>query len=163
MPAPPPKRDELRETPNSMCHQISRLFHAKMREGSNTADGVMSQPGARHVLSVLAVYDGITQLDIVNHTNLRPPTVSVILKKMEEQGMVERVSNPKDMREIQVYLTEYGRKIDQDNIARIKEVDRIALAGLEESEIDTLMTLLGKIRSNLCESCCCRKEDKNKK
>lgn len=162
IPAPPPRRAELRETPNSMCHQISRLFHAKMREENGSDDGVMSQPGAKHVLSVLAVYDGITQLDIVKHTNLRPPTVSVILKKMEEQGIVERVTNPKDMREVHVHLTEYGKKIDRENIAKIKKIDAIALAGLKQEEIDTLMLLLGKIRSNLLEDCSC-KEDRNTK
>jgi len=149
--APPPPRKELRDTPNRLCNRISRLFHAKMREGSALDDGVMSQPGAKHVLSVLAVNDGITQLDIVKQTNLRPPTVSVILKKMEEQGLVERRANPDDMRKTHVFLTEYGRKVDRETIARIKEVDAIALKGLTQEEIDVLMNLLGKIRDNLTE------------
>lgn len=148
-PNQPPNRKELRDTPNRLCHEISRLFHAKMREGASSDDGVMSQPGAKHILGVLAVFDGITQLDIVKQTNLRPPTVSVILKKMEEQGIVERKNNPEDMREIRVYLTEYGKKLDKQAIAKIKKIDSIALSGISEEENETLMRLLKKIRDNL--------------
>ena len=149
MPNQPPRRKELRDTPNRLCHEISRLFHAKMREGAASDDGVMSQPGAKHVLGVLAVFDGITQLDIVKQTNLRAPTVSVILKKMEEQGIVERRTNPDDMREVHVYLTEYGKKLDKQAIAKIKKIDEIALNGISEEENETLMRLLKKIRDNL--------------
>lgn len=149
MPALPPYRKELSDTPNRLCNQISRLFHSKMREGNTTDDGVMSQPGAKHVLGVLAAGDGITQLDIVKRTNLRPPTVSVILRKMEEKGIVTRKQDAEDMRQMRVYLTDYGHELDGEIIARIKEIDSIALAGLDGEEIDTLMRLLGKIRNNL--------------
>ena len=150
-PAPPPERLELSDNPVKLCNEISRLFRSKMR-GSNDSEGVMTQPGAHLVLSVLAVKDGITQLDLVNATHLRAPTVSLILKKMEEEGIVARLRDENDARAVRIYLTEHGKKIDSEHIKSIKILDTEALDGLDEGEKETLMVLLTKIRNNLVRS-----------
>lgn len=147
---PPPPRKELSDNPVKLCCEISRLFHTRLRENAEL-DGVLSQPGARLVLTVLAINDGIIQKKLVDQTHLRAPTVSAILQKMEAEGMVVRREGENDRREVLVYLTDYGREKDREGIDKIKEYDRIALGGLEESEIDTLMKLLSKIRLNLNE------------
>ena len=146
----PPERKELNDNPVKLCHDITRLSRAKAREAS--VEGVMSQPGARLVLSLLAIGDGVTQRSLVEETHLRPPTVSVIIGKMEDEGMVERRRNPDDRRETRVYLTDYGREVDMKGIANIKATDELALNGLDENERETLMRLLGRMRSNLVAS-----------
>lgn len=144
---PPPKREELTDNPVKLCHEIARLGRAKNRE--TVIEGVMSQPGARLVLSFLAVSDGKSQRELVDLTHLRAPTVSVILQKMEDEGIAERRRNPEDKREMRVYLTEYGREVDRNGIAKIKQTDALAMEGLTAQEIDTLMALLGKMKGNL--------------
>ena len=149
--APMPQRKELNDTPIKLCNEISRLFRAHMRE-TDTSDGVMSQQGAHLVLSTLAISDGINQLELVRKTHLRPPTVSVILKRMEAEGIVERKSNPQDKRSVSVYLTKKGRELDKSNIERVKALDAVALSNVTEEEISALMALLPKIRDNLLPS-----------
>lgn len=149
--APPPPRKELSDTPIKFCNEISRLFRAKMRQNDDS-EGVMSQPGAHLVLSRLAVCDGITQLELVRATHLRPPTVSVILQKMEAEGLVERKCDEHDRRAVRVTLTEAGRALDRKNIETIHRIDEVALRDLDENEIAILMKLLPKIRNNLLDS-----------
>ena len=136
-PAPPPARKELNNSPVKLCNEISRLFRAHIRE-NDPQDGVMSQQGAHLVLSNLAAYDGINQLELVKATHLRPPTVSVILRRMETEELVIRKTDPDDRRAVRVYLTPKG-----------KELDEVALSGLSRDELSTLMSLLPKIRDNL--------------
>ena len=145
---PPPRRKELSDNPVKLCNEIARIFRARMREDCEI-DGVMSQQGARLVLSVLAIGDGRSQRELVNETHLKPPTVSVIIKKMVDEGMVELRTDERDMRVTRVYLTDFGRKTDEENIKRIKSVDARGLRGLTDEEERTLMLLLGKIRTNL--------------
>ena len=152
----PPERKELCDNPVKLCHDISRLTRAKARE--TAIDGVMSQHGARLVLAILAVNDGVSQKTLVEGTHLRPPTVSVILSRMAEEGMVEFRKNPSDKRQTLVRLTDYGREVDMKGIARIKEIDETALEGLQESERAELMRLLSKIRENLLTT---RKEERD--
>lgn len=143
-----PPRPELSDNPVKLCNEIARLFRNRMRslEGQ---EGVMSQPGAHLVLAMLAIHDGINQLELVRATHLKPPTVSVILKNMEAEGLVERRSDPQDLRATRVFLTEDGRRLDGENIARIRAMDAHALKGLSEEECQTLMPLLIRIRNNL--------------
>ena len=148
IPAPMPRRKELSDTPIKLCNEISRLFRAHLRE-NDRHDGVMSQHGAHLVLSTLAVGDGINQKELVSKTHLRPPTVSVILRRMEEEGLVERRSSEVDRRAVSVFLTDAGRALDKENIERIKSIDLYALEGITESEIEALMKILPKIRNNL--------------
>ena len=146
----PPARKELSDNPVKLCSEISRLFHMKIRENCDM-DGVMSQPGARLILSLLAIKDGVNQRELVSKTHLRAPTVSVIIKKMLEADMVELRADENDMRVKKVYLTEYGRQTDSEGIQKIKSIDALGLRGITESEQATLMELLGKIRKNLLE------------
>lgn len=161
-PAMPPERVELSDNPVKLCNEISRLFRARMRETVD-ADGVMTQPGAHLVLSFLAVRDGITQLDLVNATHLRAPSVSAILKKMEEEGIVTRLRDERDARAVRIYLTAHGREIDREHIKRIKAIDAEALEGLGEAERDTLMALLCVVRDNLIKKKCENKENEGEK
>ena len=133
--------------PIKLCHEISRLTVARVR-GANI-EGVMSQHGARLVLLALVRNDGASQREIVEVTHLRPPTVSVILRKMQDEEIVELVKNPEDKRELRARLTQKGREIDRHGLDKIKETDALALMGLGEDEQATLMALLGKIRQNL--------------
>ncbi len=149
-PAPLPRK-ELSDNPVKLCHEISRLSSARVR-GANI-EGIMSQHGARLVLSALALEDGASQRRVVEVTHLRPPTVSVILRTMEEEGMVEMTANPDDKRQMRVSLTEYGREVDRRSIEKIKETDALALDGLSESERQSLMELLYKVRQNLLSAC----------
>ena len=148
-PAPPPARKELSDNPVKFCNEISRLFRWKMKE-LDGQEGVMSQHGAHLVLSTLAIGDGINQLELVRKTHLRAPTVSVILQKMESEGLCERrKDDPADKRAVRVYLTASGRALDRANIDRIKRLDAAAMEGLDDGEIATLMRILPKIRDNL--------------
>ena len=143
----PPRRCELGSNPVKLCHEISRLTGARVR-GANI-EGVMSQHGARLVLSALAMSDGASQREIVEMTHLRPPTVSVILRKMQDEEIVELFKNPEDKRELRARLTQKGREIDRNGLEKIRQTDALALEGLSEDEQAALMTLLGKIRENL--------------
>ena len=159
--APPPVRKELNDTPVKLCNEISRLFRTHIRE-SISDDGVMSQQGAHLVLSTLAVSDGINQLELVHRTHLRPPTISIIIKRMEAEGLAERKTDPDDGRAVRVYLTEKGKALDRLHIERIKSLDAVALSGVTDEEIAILMELLPKIRNNLLPSYEKDRKDGNK-
>ena len=146
-PPAPPKRKGVEDNPVRLCHDISRLTRAKAREAH--IDGVMSQPGARFVLAYLVENDGVTQRAIVDATHLRPPTVSVIISKMQDEGMVTIEQNPLDRRQTVVLLSERGREIDAEVVSKIKETDALALEGLNSEEIETLMRLLNKMKNNM--------------
>ena len=64
LPAAPPPRKELSDNPVKLANEIARLFR-HVRRGRSGGEGVMTQPGARLVLAVLAVREGISQQELV--------------------------------------------------------------------------------------------------
>lgn len=148
LPPPPFERKELSDNPVKLCNEIARIFRMKMRENCDM-DGVLSQPGARLVLSLLAINDGLKQRELVEKTHLRAPTVSVIIRRMVDEGLVELREDERDGRVTRVHLTELGHKTDRENIEKIKSVDARGLEGIDEREQEHLMGLLCRIRDNL--------------
>ena len=150
IPASPPPRVELSDNPVKLCNEIARLFRGKMRERED-AEGVMTQPGAHLVLAFLASGDGTTQLELVHSTHLKAPTVSVVLRRMEQEGYVTRVPDAKDRRAMRVSLTEKGKEFDRRHLSRISTNDQTAMRGIDGEDQKTLLRLLSRIRDNLLE------------
>ncbi len=143
-----PKR-RLDSNYNAMMriHDAAKLYQDRMRRYSEQ-DGLPSS--YRMLIFHLArMTPGVTQLDLVKATHLKPPTVSVTLAKMERDGLVTRCSNENDLRQTLVYLTEKGKSIDERIHVIHKEGDRIALDGLSGHEIDVLSSLLNRVIDNL--------------
>lgn len=95
---------------------------------------------------------GVTQLQLVKAAHLKPPTVSVTLQKMENDGLVIRKSNELDLRQTLVYLSEKGKGINERIRASFNKCDRISLNGFTEAENQQLCSLLDKIVDNLIEA-----------
>ena len=148
--APPPEREELRDVPLSprLIVEISRLLRSRLlREES----GVMAQGTARLVMSLLATRGTLGQQELVQYTRLKPPSVSVLLRRMQEEGYVERVICEQDRRAVRVTLTEKGRAFDREHLCRLSTNDHQAMRGLTAEEQKTLEALLLRVRENLKE------------
>ena len=131
---------------NMLINEISKLFQDRMAKNS---EKLGFKNGYRQILRHLAHEDGVTQIDIVKKTHLKAPTISVTLKKMEEEGLVRRETDKIDQRQTHVYLTEKGRKTERAFFGKIIETESIMFEGLSPEETETLRTLLKKVRNNL--------------
>ena len=149
MPSHPP-REELRDIPLSprLVMEVSRLLRARMQREDC---GVMAQSTARIVMSHLAVNGSMGQLEIVALTHLKPPTVSTLLRRMEAEGYITRITDEKDRRAIRVTLSEKGLAFDRDQLRRLSTNDHQAIRGLSDTELATLEELLLRVRENLQE------------
>ena len=126
-----------------LINDVSRHFHyAVLME----AEKVGSRGGYHHILHHLEHKDGITQLDLAKLSHLKPPTVSVTLKKMESEGLVTRKTDALDLRQVRVYITEKGKAINQLIREKISEQERILTESLTDEEIKTLKQILMKMR-----------------
>lgn len=143
---PTEKRCHHEPMPGLLISEIAKLFHDKMNQNSETLG---FKNGYRQILRHLARKDGVTQIDLVRSTHLKAPTISVTLKKMEEEELVRRVTDEKDQRQTHVYLTEKGRKMERAFFEKIMETEDILLRGVSAEEKETLCVLLKKVRTNI--------------
>lgn len=144
----PPHEPPHDATPIMITCDISKLFDNIMHSGH---DGDHMQNSCRHLLFHLAREDGVTQLRLAQLTNLKAPTVSVTLQKMERDGYVTRRADENDLRQTLVFLTPKGYEYNERIHTKVKKLDARALSGLDENERETVMKILLKIRLNLIE------------
>ena len=129
-----------------LINEISRLFGNHMRaEEKDFALG----GSYRALLFHLAQRDGRTQLELAKLTHLKAPTVSLSLAKLESEGYVVRRTDPEDMRQTRVYLTDRGLEVDRRARAAIDKIEERAAQSLTGAETEQLKELLLKLRDNL--------------
>ena len=139
----------FQRTPPMVLNEVSRLCMTLLHQMSGEDAGGGKQHSRRLILMKLARGDGITQGELVAASKMTAATISVALKSLESEGLVERRGDEDDLRVIRVYLTEKGREVDEKNKERVRCVDSIMMRGLSKTEQDDLMTLLMKMRENL--------------
>ena len=139
------------QTPPMLLNEVSRLFLrvVKQRSGEEDKRPTREQMSARLMLMHLSRNDGATQSELARVTRMKAPTISVALRNMEAEGLVERVADGDDGRVTHVYITEKGRRVDGENFARFQQVDSIMMEGISESEAKALVATLFKMRENL--------------
>ena len=99
----------------------------------------------RPVLFHLRREDGLSQYELAMRCQVKPSSMSVTLRNMEEQGYICRKADEKDQRLIRVYLTDAGKALDDKLIGLLHETEALFCSALTEEETVALKELLAKI------------------
>lgn len=95
--------------------------------------------------------EAVTQRDIERHLNLRNPTVTGLLKRLDEKGFILSVPSNTDRRCKNVFLTEKAYDIQRKMEASRKKSDRQLTMGMSKKEVQTLKKALEKVLYNISE------------
>ena len=88
---------------------------------------------------------GLSQYELAMRCQVKPSSMSVTLRNMEEQGYILRKADEKDQRLTRVYLTEAGKAVDDQLIGLVHETEALFGSALTEEETVKLKELLAKI------------------
>ena len=138
---------------SSLGFLVGRVSHRMTAELAMRFESLSFTPTQWRVMASLWSEDGQTQKDISQKTTIDPATLTVMLKRMEERGLITRQRDPANNRLQRVYLVDSRPKeiqrVRETISAHIAAVNAIATEGLDESERATLIRLLTKARANL--------------
>ncbi|HEY0755995.1 MAG TPA: MarR family transcriptional regulator [Ktedonobacteraceae bacterium] len=107
-------------------------------------------PSQWGVLTLLP--DGITIGTISQQRGVDAPTITGIIKRLEQSGLVERRHDREDRRVVKVYLTPEGASITALLHPRVATFNEEMLRGFAEEERDLLLQNLQRIISNLTDA-----------
>jgi DNA-binding MarR family transcriptional regulator len=100
-------------------------------------------------LRVLWEQDGLTQRQLADRVGLMESTAFIALKAMERLGYVRRIRNPKNGRQMQLFITPRGRALKKVLEPLAEEVNRKAVLGVQPEHIKILRSALVQIIENL--------------
>lgn len=95
--------------------------------------------------------DEITQRDVERALNLKNPTVTGLLKRLDEKGFIFSVPSGKDKRCKNIYLTEKAYDIQRRMETDRKKLDKMLTIGMTKKEIDALYKMLNRVLYNIAE------------
>lgn len=91
----------------------------------------------------------IFQRDFEQRFSIRRSTASNILKTMEQNGFIQRVSVESDARLKRIILTEKAIKIHEEIMKDIERRELRLRRGINEEEIDQFLSMVNRFIANL--------------
>jgi len=104
-------------------------------------------PGQYGVLRCLWDENAQTAKRLADRLVLDGSTITGILDRMEQKGLIEKQTDPKDRRAMQVMLTAKGKKLQKPVSEAIETANRRALLRLNQTEAEFLKNVLEEIGS----------------
>jgi len=127
----------------TICHRL----YARALQLRFAAHGVAV--GQWPLLLYLWDEDGLTQKELSRRVHIEEPTTTRTLDRMERDGLVRRERNPKNRRQVHVYLTERGQTLRDELVPYALEVNGIATLGMSEQDKAKINSLLGYMIARL--------------
>ncbi|WML35589.1 MarR family transcriptional regulator [Clostridium sp. OS1-26] len=101
------------------------------------------------VLAQLWREDGLTQKEIAERLQIKPPSLTGLVDTLVSRGWVLRKEDEKDARIKRLYVTAEGRELSFKSLEVAKEMEDILCKGFTVEEKQLLFCWIKKIYANL--------------
>ncbi len=122
------------------------LFQRSVMAELNGSGLTAGQP---KVLDYLGRHDGSVQKAIAAGCQIDPATLTGLLNRMEEKGLIRRCNEDGNRRSLHVYLTEQGWAKQREVRQTMERQSEIVQAGLSEEQRAQLLDCLYKVCANM--------------
>lgn len=102
-----------------------------------------------YFLRILWEREGLTQRELSNETNLRESSTVIMLKQMEQSGLVRKKNDPDDKRKLRVFLTPKARRLEKRLLPIAIHLNEMAAAGISADDLEIFIRVAGQMTENL--------------
>lgn len=131
-------------------HYLSMANHAMFQKKliSSLKESGLT-PGQPKILDYLKYHDGASQKDIAAGCHIEAPSLTSILSRMEEKGLLERRMLNGNRRSLHVFITDKGRGYRETVDEAFYRLEEKAFDGISDEEKASFMRTFEKIYDNL--------------
>ena len=137
---------------NDSFHYLSMANHMmvqkKLMEQLKVTGLTLGQP---KVLDYLKDHDGASQKEIAAGCLIEAGSLTSILNRMEEKGLIERKMLNGNRRTFHIFMTESGKKNQKLVEETFEKIEETALNNVSEEEQKVFMEIFLRIYRNLAE------------
>lgn len=134
---------------DNLGYLLVNLCKVHKRHGERAFRELGLYAGQDLVLAELWERETMNQADLVERLWVQPPTVTKILNRLENAGLIERRTDPEDARRSLVTLTDQGRDLQEPVEEAWRRLDEAMTAGLRQEERLLLRRMLQQMQENL--------------
>jgi DNA-binding MarR family transcriptional regulator len=133
---------DIRMSLDKVSSQMRRNYSESLRE-------LNLYVGQDNLLARLWLGDGITQMQLCEHLKCEPPTVTNMVKSLEQNGFINRKRDEEDARVMRIYLTAKGKELEEPVEFKWKQQQVKLLQSISAEERLILRDLLKRMEKNL--------------
>jgi MarR family transcriptional regulator, transcriptional regulator for hemolysin len=128
--------------------EIAETAHALRKAFDRRACGHGVTRAQWKLLFRLERNPGLRQIELADMLDIEPITLSRIVDRLEEGGLVERVADPADRRAWRLHVTAKAQPLIEKLRAIADEMIAEAFAGIDPKDIEITRQVLGRVREN---------------
>ncbi|WP_127540022.1 MarR family winged helix-turn-helix transcriptional regulator [Paenibacillus illinoisensis] len=133
---------DIRQSLDRVSSQMRRDYSESLRE-------LNLYVGQDNLLSRLWLGDGVTQMQLCEHLKCEPPTVTNMVKSLEQNGFIYRKRDEHDARVMRIFLTDKGRELEKPVESKWREQQEKLLHSILPEERLILRELMKRMERNL--------------
>ena len=151
-PAPPPRRGggslgqvlDFMRLLWAVDHGLTRM--SKRMERTLGVTGPQ-----RTVIRIVGRHPGTSAGDLATWLHVHPSTLTGVLRRLTDRGLLERTTDPQDGRRAIFRLTRKGAEVDAVRSGTAEACVRTALAAISEGDLRVTVRVLSRIADHLGE------------
>lgn len=148
--APRPARDEQPERKREGIGMALKRAEQTLMRAKGTALKEVGVTLPQYVaLAELEAHPGVAGATLARACLVTPQAMMVVLKSMDEQGLIERTPHPRHGSVVEIRLTDVGREALSAGRRKVKPLERRLLDAFSERELKTLRALLTRVAETL--------------
>lgn len=144
-----PELEGVGELPARVFRAFLRALRLHRHLMTRTMAEHGTHPGQAMCLRVLEGGDDVTQRDLAAALHLARPTVSKMLRGMEQASLIERRPDARDQRLVRVHLTSAGRALAAELRVVAAEHINETIGSLPEHDLEELARLLDDLAATI--------------
>ena len=128
--------------------EIGETAHALRKAFDRRAVGLGVTRAQWKVLFRLTRHPGLRQIELADMLDIEPITLSRIVDRLEEGGLVTRVADPADRRAWRLHITARAQPLVEKLRRVADEMIAEAFAGVDAKDIEITRQVLARAREN---------------
>lgn len=133
---------DIRQSLDRISSQMRRSYSESLRE-------LNLYVGQDNLLYRLWLGDGVTQMQLCEHLKCEPPTVTNMVKSLEQNGFIYRKRDVQDARIMRIYLTDKGKELEKPVDIKWREQQEKLLHSISTEDRLILRQLMQQMEKNL--------------
>jgi len=126
---------------------VLQMLRRKMIHGKNCEKEIV--PGQYPLLNYLSGHPDATQQDLATMLFVSPASVAQSTKRLQNAGLLEKTSDPDNLRKNRLRVTQSGQEAVDSFRALVDSVDQQTFRGFTDEDMETLIRLMNRMIQNL--------------
>ncbi len=140
-----PQIDSVKFLPNYLPYLLGHASFVINKDFNQYVQDTGISPLEWRVLATLCDEDALTIGELVHIVVAQQPTLTKAVKRLEEIGLVRRVSDASDRRKTVARVTEQGRALCASLVESALQHEQFWLRRFSKQEVDTVLRVLHSI------------------